>query len=570
MPMSDSDTSRPLLDPEHKSTEFEYAHRSFKLRSLLVTVGLAVMIVAATGTRMESRALFAVGADAAEQFQDQGNEPAPGVVHDSIQPHAAPHRPADEIVKEIETYRQIARRQLEGEEWIQAHTKIVTLVADLRRMYPDDVRVATFLPDRWLSLKLIDGVDRRVNLDHSDRMAELNAEIGEVLNTTEDSSLQRSASFFQIVLRLQKPIDGPVAAALAETFARQWPDDNRAGELFYNAAMKLDRAWSIRIGLVVLMVVIGALVAATSRNRPPRPRRRWMLTVVLGLLGVAILAAVLVTWGGPGTRQMAITSMLVQMVFENVRSVVWTSRTAVVVALSVAAALTLVVVRRRYFGTFMQRVSAVRLWVIGFSTALAVCCAMDAILVSHKRTELARRIVDEYPDSFRGRMVRGQERQRERIGQPFELEFTDAISGRTVSMKQFRGKIVVVDFWATSCGPCRREIPELKRLYAQYHDQGVEFIGVSQDGPEEDGGFAELKSFVAKEQIPWPQFYEGHDSSALLTGSAVNDFSESWGIDGIPTVFLIDADGNLYSTEAQGKLDTLISKLLKMPNTSAL
>jgi hypothetical protein len=75
---------------------------------------------------------------------------------------------------------------------------------------------------------------------------------------------------------------------------------------------------------------------------------------------------------------------------------------------------------------------------------------------------------------------------------------------------------------------------------------------------------------VAKEQIPWPQFYEGHDSSALLTGSAVNDFSESWGIEGIPTVFLIDADGNLYSTEAQGKLDTLISNLLKMPNTSAL
>jgi thiol-disulfide isomerase/thioredoxin len=370
---------------------------------------------------------------------------------------------------------------------------------------------------------------------------------------------------------LQEPIDGPVAAALAETFARQWPDDNRAGELFYNAAMKLDRAWSIRIGLVVLMVVIGALVAATSRNRPPRPRRRWMLTVVLGLLGIAILAAVLVTWGVlPGARQMAITSMLVQMVFENVRSVVWTSRTAVVVALSVAAALTLVIVRRRYFGTFMQRVSAVRLWVIGFSAALAVCCAMDASLVSHKRTELARRIVDEYPDSFRGRMVRGQDRQRERIGQPFELEFTDAISGRTVSMKQFRGKIVVVDFWATSCGPCRREIPELKRLYAQYHDQGVEFIGVSQDGPEEDGGFAELKSFVAKEQIPWPQFYEGHDSSALLTGSAVSDFSESWGIEGIPTVFLIDADGNLYSTEAQGKLDTLIPKLLKMPNTSAL
>ena len=47
---------------------------------------------------------------------------------------------------------------------------------------------------------------------------------------------------------------------------------------------------------------------------------------------------------------------------------------------------------------------------------------------------------------------------------------------------------MVVDFWATWCGPCVGEIPEMKRLYTEYHDKGVEFLGVSHDLPEEDGG----------------------------------------------------------------------------------
>jgi thiol-disulfide isomerase/thioredoxin len=211
----------------------------------------------------------------------------------------------------------------------------------------------------------------------------------------------------------------------------------------------------------------------------------------------------------------------------------------------------------------MRWVSSVRLGILGFLAALAVACTVDAGWIASQRNAIRERIVRDYPDSFRGRMVQGEHRQHDRLGTPFELEFNDAITGRHVSMKDLRGKVVVVDFWATWCGPCVGEIPEMKRLYARYHDKGVEFIGVSHDPPEEEGGLEALKTFVAEREIPWPQYYQAHDGNRIVSGSPTDDFSEFWGISGIPTVFLIDAEGRLYSTEARGRLDTLIPPLLK-------
>ena len=177
-----------------------------------------------------------------------------------------------------------------------------------------------------------------------------------------------------------------------------------------------------------------------------------------------------------------------------------------------------------------------------------------------QQRELFKLVAEKYPDTRAGKMAASQMRRSEAVGKPFELSFTEAVTGKPVSMKDLKGKVVVVDFWATWCGPCVAEMPKMKQLYAEYKDKGVEFIGVSLDQPEAQGGLTKLKEFVAKNDIPWPQYYQGNGWES--------DFSKSWGINSIPAVFIVDADGNLHSTEARGKLEQMIPELLKKGDES--
>jgi len=97
-------------------------------------------------------------------------------------------------------------------------------------------------------------------------------------------------------------------------------------------------------------------------------------------------------------------------------------------------------------------------------------------------------------------------------------------------------------------------MPKMKELYARCRNLGVEFIGVSLDQPVEKGGLDKLKAYVAENKIEWPQYYQGDGWQS--------GFSSGWGVNAIPCVFLVDADGKLVTTEARGKLETLIPRLL--------
>jgi len=172
-----------------------------------------------------------------------------------------------------------------------------------------------------------------------------------------------------------------------------------------------------------------------------------------------------------------------------------------------------------------------------------------------KQAELLKQVVADYPKSEAAGPARDDLKQLERVGKPFTIKFTDAINGTEISSETLKGKVVVVDFWATWCGPCVGEIPNMKKLYSEYKGKGVEFVGVSLDQPKEQGGLEKLKKYVAENNVRWPQYYLGN--------SFESEFSRSWDIRGIPAVFAIDAEGNLVTTKARGQLEKLIPELLK-------
>jgi thiol-disulfide isomerase/thioredoxin len=152
---------------------------------------------------------------------------------------------------------------------------------------------------------------------------------------------------------------------------------------------------------------------------------------------------------------------------------------------------------------------------------------------------------------------------------PFELAFA-APDGRKVDIKDYRGKVVLIDFWATWCGPCIKEIPNIKQVYAAYREKGFEIIGISlenaslkaDDTPEQVAAKHAkaqkiLADFTVKAGMPWPQYYDGKHWK--------NDISTRFGIAGIPAMFLIDQTGRIVSTEARGpKLEAEVKRLLKL------
>lgn len=137
------------------------------------------------------------------------------------------------------------------------------------------------------------------------------------------------------------------------------------------------------------------------------------------------------------------------------------------------------------------------------------------------------------------------------MGKPVTMQFV-AADGREVDLAKMRGRVVLVDFWSTRCGPCVAEMPRVKAAFEKFHGQGLEVVGISCDTDKK-----ELENFVEKKAITWPQYFEGKQQ-------ADNKFAVAFGIDGIPHMFLVDRQGCLRvdNMRAKGDFEEQIAKLL--------
>jgi len=139
-------------------------------------------------------------------------------------------------------------------------------------------------------------------------------------------------------------------------------------------------------------------------------------------------------------------------------------------------------------------------------------------------------------------------KREEAIGKPFSLSFTD-MNGNSIDTAALKGKVVLVPFWASWCGYCRKAIPTVQSLYEKYHDQGLEIVGVSLDGDRK-----KLEDYMASESIEWPQYFDGKKWQ--------NDLAQKWGVSSVPAIFLVDKQGNLRSLNCKATMEQDVPKLL--------
>jgi thiol-disulfide isomerase/thioredoxin len=163
---------------------------------------------------------------------------------------------------------------------------------------------------------------------------------------------------------------------------------------------------------------------------------------------------------------------------------------------------------------------------------------VDAVLASIKQGEEAKKIQDLLS-----------------TGAAFPDFNVKDLDGKPLSIAGYKGKVVMLDFWATWCGPCVGEVPNVAAVYAKYHDKGFEIIGISLD---REGDKDKLISFTKEHNMPWRQYFDGKFWS--------NELAVKYGIQSIPATFLLDGSGKIIGKNVRGPaLEPAVQKALGVP-----
>ena len=155
---------------------------------------------------------------------------------------------------------------------------------------------------------------------------------------------------------------------------------------------------------------------------------------------------------------------------------------------------------------------------------------------------LMAQIKQDYPDSDAAR------RAGLAVGSKFPDFDEKGLDGKPLSVATYKGKVVLLDFWATWCPPCRAELPNVLKTYEAHHKAGFEIIGISLDQDKQ-----KLTSFIEDKKMPWAQYFDGKGWG--------NKLAQKYGVQSIPATYLIDRQGTIIGKDLRGEeLEEAVAK----------
>jgi peroxiredoxin len=177
---------------------------------------------------------------------------------------------------------------------------------------------------------------------------------------------------------------------------------------------------------------------------------------------------------------------------------------------------------------------------------------LQVIENTEKARELIKKLKTDFPQTKQGKQAdeilanieKGEAAKKIQQSLAIGAKFPDFnekdVNGKPLSIANYKGKVVLVDFWATWCGPCIGELPNVLAAYEKHHKNGFEIVGISLDKDLE-----KLKSFTTEKKMTWQQYFDGLVWENKLAGK--------YGVVGIPATYLLDGNGTIIGKDLRGE-----------------